>query len=78
MRYVDFSAGERPPVMPDNGVVHQQIYSGDERIVSSSSSVGPSLYYNVLQNHTNLYPYDWNAAGKYDSLFFYSLFVCNV
>ncbi|KAG2333299.1 hypothetical protein Bca52824_004479 [Brassica carinata] len=51
--------------MPDNGVlVDQQISPGDERIVSSSSSssVGPSLYYNVLQNQTNLYPYDWNAA----------------
>ncbi|KAJ4871910.1 evolutionarily conserved C-terminal region 10 [Raphanus sativus] len=62
------SSGERPPVMPDNGVVHQQIYSGDERIVSSSFSVGSSLYYNVLQNHTNLYPYDWNAAGYVQSI----------
>lgn len=64
--------------MPDNGVlVDQQISPGDERIVSSSSSVGPSLYYNVLQNQTSLYPYDWNAehSGNYVFSFLLSSYV---
>ncbi|CAH8386403.1 unnamed protein product [Eruca vesicaria subsp. sativa] len=57
------ASSEEKPVMPGNVVVHQQISPVDQTIVSSSSSVGHSHYYNVpVQNPTNLYPYEWNVA----------------